>query len=83
MLPKGVEANFARMPSYVDSGDRGTVHNSELSSTAELLRPCSQIQAFIYGCTSGEVTFGREKLVASISSVLPNAQIVTPIAAAV
>lgn len=83
MLPKEVKANFARMPSYVDSSERGTVHKHELSSTAELFRSCSETRVFIYGCTSGEVTFGREILVASINSVLPSAQIITPIAAAV
>lgn len=83
MLPKEVKVHFARMPSYVDNSDHGTAHKHELSSISELFRSCPKVQAFIYGCTSGEVIFGREKLVAGISGVLPNAQVITPIAAAV
>ena len=83
MLPPKYVANFSRMNNYETCDARETDHTSDLIASAKLLRECDGISTIIYGCTSGELTFGRDLITHTIKAVFPDGTVVTPVQAAI
>lgn len=83
LAPSDVAFHFTRMPSYVDCLERNTSHAKELSETANGLYPCANLDAAIYGCSSGEITFGASALRETIHTILPDIPVITPISASI
>ena len=83
LLPKWTKANFVRMPSYVTCSERGNSHQAELIETAKRLEVCLQLQTIIYGCTSGELLFGKPYIESALKTIFPNLHVVTPINATI
>ena len=81
VVPPGTAIHVARMASYVGLQDGGTAYFRNLATTAHSFQACSGIQAYLYGCTSGEVTFGAERIRSAIAETLPGAEVITPLAA--
>lgn len=83
LLPRWVKVNVVRMPSYINCASRGSDHKDELFSTAKLLADCVGIEYAIYGCTSGELIFGKHYIIEALNSVLPDVHVIAPISATI
>lgn len=83
MLPARFAAHFSRMDNYETTAERRTNHRFDLALSTKLLAECDDLSAVIYGCTSGELTYGHDLIIKVIEDIIPNAQVVTPMQAAV
>ncbi len=83
MMPGHCVAHFNRMQNYETCALRKTDHRTDLANAALLLAECENISAVMYGCTSGELLHGRELIVEVLQRIMPNAAVVTPLAASI
>ncbi len=83
MMPGHCVAHFNRMQNYETCALRNTDHRTDLENAALLLAECESISAVVYGCTSGELLHGRELIVEVLQEIMPNAAVVTPLAASI
>ena len=77
----GLYTNRIPMPKVV-TVDSLAQMGDNISSTTELLVPDDHLDVIIYGCTSGSMTIGPDKVAAQINGVRPDVAVTDPITAA-
>lgn len=84
MLPPGWDELFVTRVRHGGQCDLQhlAAMGDELARTASLLLPGTPLDAIAYGCTSGTVAIGFDKVEAAIQSSRPGTAVTTPISAA-
>jgi maleate isomerase len=83
MLPKGLVLYVSRVPNEnVVTMSSLKAMESGMVATAALIVPDEKLDVMIYGCTSGTVAMGEDKVTALIQEVRPGVAVTTPITGA-
>ncbi len=83
IYPQGVEIFTSRVRNYNPLTIENLRRMSEtLTQTADTILPGTQLDAIIFGCTSGSVAIGVDKVTALIHQSCPNVPVTNPFSAA-
>jgi maleate isomerase len=83
MYPKGVEIFTSRVRNYNPLNIENLRRMSEtMTATADTILPGTQLDAVIFGCTSGTVAIGAKKVEQLIQLSCPNVPVTNPFSAA-
>ena len=83
IYPQGVEIFTSRVRNYNPLTIENLRRMSEtITQTADTILPGTQLDAIIFGCTSGSVAIGVDKVAALIHQSCPNVPVTNPFSAA-
>ncbi len=79
IVPANVRLHFIRMKDYSTDEGNPKLRQDSLSLAANMLNAIEDLDAVIYGCTSGELYFGYTEVKKRIQSSAPNIPVIATI----